>query len=229
MRTELEDLENAESRLEELTAKVTQAKKDYLEFAKKLSAFRVRNAKKLGAEVSAVMQKLGMPGGRFVCQVTQVDEPDYSAQGMDDIEFLVAANPGQPEQAIARVASGGELSRISLAIQVILADASQVPSLVFDEVDSGIGGGVAEIVGRRLRDLGARCQVMCVTHLPQVASQSHQHLRIIKITDGKTTRTALAQLEGEEKVEELARMLGGVDITTKTREHAREMIAQASQ
>jgi DNA repair protein RecN (Recombination protein N) len=127
------------------------------------------------------------------------------------------------------VASGGELSRISLAIQVILADASQVPSLIFDEVDSGIGGGVAEIVGRRLRDLGTRCQVLCVTHLPQVASQSNQHLRIIKITDGKTTRTALAQMEGEEKVEELARMLGGVDITTKTKEHAREMIAQASQ
>ena len=172
------------------------------------------------------MQKLGMPGGRFVCQVTELSESNYSAKGLDDIEFLVAANPGQPEQSIAKVASGGELSRISLAVQVILADSNQVPSLVFDEVDSGIGGGVAEIVGRRLRELGGRCQVMCVTHLPQVASQSHQHLRIIKITDGKTTRTALSQLEGEEKVEELARMLGGVDITTKTREHAQEMITR---
>ena len=228
MQTELETLENAESRLEELTEKVTRAKRNYLESAKKLSAIRVSNATRLGSEVSAVMQKLGMPGGRFVCQVLEVAESNYSAKGLDDIEFLVAANPGQPEQAIARVASGGELSRISLAVQVILADSSRVPSLVFDEVDSGIGGGVAEIVGRRLRELGARCQVMCVTHLPQVASQSHQHLRIIKITDGKTTRTALSHLEGEEKVEELARMLGGVEITGKTREHAREMISQAT-
>lgn len=228
MQTELENLENAESRLEELTEKVTRAKSNYLESAKKLSAIRVSNATRLGSEVSAVMQKLGMPGGRFVCQVTEVTESNYSAKGLDDIEFLVTANPGQPEQAIAKVASGGELSRISLAVQVILADSSRVPSLVFDEVDSGIGGGVAEIVGRRLRELGARCQVMCVTHLPQVASQSHQHLRIIKITDGKTTRTALSHLEGEEKVEELARMLGGVEITTKTREHAREMISQAT-
>lgn len=228
MQSELESLENAESRLEELTEKVTRAKSHYLESAKKLSAIRVSNATRLGSEVSAVMQKLGMPGGRFVCQVTKVTESNYSAKGLDDIEFLVAANPGQPEQAIARVASGGELSRISLAVQVILADSSRVPSLVFDEVDSGIGGSVAEIVGRRLRELGARCQVMCVTHLPQVASQSHQHLRIIKITDGKTTRTALSHLEGEEKVEELARMLGGVEVTTKTREHAREMISQAT-
>ena len=228
MQTELENLENAESRLEKLTVDVTRAKSNYLEFAKKLSAIRVRNATRLSSEVSAVMQKLGMPGGRFVCQVTEVAESNYSAKGLDDIEFLVAANPGQPEQAIGKVASGGELSRISLAVQVILADSSQVPSLVFDEVDSGIGGGVAEIVGRHLRELGGRYQVMCVTHLPQVASQSHQHLRIMKITDGKTTRTALSHLEGEEKVEELARMLGGVDITTKTREHAREMIARTA-
>ena len=228
MQTELKNLENAESRLEELTEEVTRAKSNYLEFAKKLSAIRVRNATRLSGEVSAVMQKLGMPGGRFVCQVTEVNESNYSAQGLDDIEFLVAANPGQPAQAIGKVASGGELARISLAVQVILADSSQVPSLVFDEVDSGIGGGVAEIVGRHLRKLGARYQVMCVTHLPQVASQSHQHLRIIKITDGKATRTSLSHLEGEEKVEELARMLGGVDITTKTREHAREMIARTA-
>ena len=226
MQTELDKLENAESRLEELMEKVTRAKENYLEFAKKLSAIRVSNAIRLSSEVSTVMQKLGMPGGRFVCQVTELSESNYSAKGLDDIEFLVAANPGQPEQSIAKVASGGELSRISLAVQVILADSNQVPSLVFDEVDSGIGGGVAEIVGRRLRELGGRCQVMCVTHLPQVASQSHQHLRIIKITDGKTTRTALSQLKGEEKVEELARMLGGVDITTKTREHAQEMITR---
>ncbi|MCZ6912102.1 MAG: DNA repair protein RecN [Proteobacteria bacterium] len=226
MQTDLDKLENAESRLEELMEKVTRAKENYLEFAKKLSAIRVSNAIRLSSEVSTVMQKLGMPGGRFVCQVTELSESNYSAKGLDDIEFLVTANPGQPEQSIAKVASGGELSRISLAVQVILADSNQVPSLVFDEVDSGIGGGVAEIVGRRLRELSGRCQVMCVTHLPQVASQSHQHLRIIKITDGKTTRTALSQLEGEEKVEELARMLGGVDITTKTREHAQEMITR---
>lgn len=225
---ELADLENAEGRLEELTEIVVRTKANYLTSAKKLSKVRKQNAKKLTGEVSAVMQQLGMPGGRFVCRIIETNEADYSAQGMDEVDFLVAANPGQPEQAIAKVASGGELSRISLAIQVILAGASKIPSLIFDEVDSGIGGGVAEIVGRRLRDLGEHCQVMCVTHLPQVASQSHQHLRIIKITDGKTTRTVLTRLEGEEKVEELARMLGGVDITAKTRDHAREMIAQAT-
>ena len=125
---------------------------------------------------------------------------------------------------MAKVASGGELSRISLAIQVAAAQTGALPCLVFDEVDAGVGGGVAEIVGRQLRTLGDRTQVLCVTHLPQVASQAHAHVRVAKLTDGKTTRTSLHPLTADERIEEIARMLGGVDVTAKAREHAAEML-----
>jgi DNA repair protein RecN (Recombination protein N) len=131
-------------------------------------------------------------------------------------------------RALAKVASGGELSRLSLAVQVSCA-ARETRCMVFDEVDSGIGGAIAEIVGRELRSLGSRGQVLCVTHLPQVASQCHQHLRVTKLTDGRTTRTALTQLSAEDRVEELARMLGGVEVTAKAREHAKEMLKAASE
>jgi DNA repair protein RecN (Recombination protein N) len=140
----------------------------------------------------------------------------------------VSANKGQPLKPLAKVASGGELSRISLAIQVIAAQAAAMPSMVFDEVDAGIGGGVAEIVGRRLRDLAGSRQVLCVTHLPQVASQAHQHLRVLKETKGNTTLTRIEPLDKKSQVEELARMLGGVEITETTRKHAREMISKAA-
>jgi DNA repair protein RecN (Recombination protein N) len=136
----------------------------------------------------------------------------------------VSANPGQPPRALAKVASGGELSRISLAIQVAAAQTDASPCLVFDEVDAGVGGGVAEIVGRQLRALGERAQVLCVTHLPQVGSQAHAHVRVTKLTDGKTTRTVLTVLGADERVEEIARMLGGVSVTDKAREHAAEML-----
>jgi DNA repair protein RecN (Recombination protein N) len=147
--------------------------------------------------------------------------------GLDQIEFKVTANPGQPPAAVAKVASGGELSRISLAIQVAAKSARPVPVMVFDEVDAGVGGGVAEIVGRRLAELGAQSQVLCVTHLPQVASQAHHHLRVAKLSDGETTRTTIKALNEAEKVEELARMLGGVEITGTTRAHAVEMRSRA--
>jgi DNA repair protein RecN (Recombination protein N) len=144
--------------------------------------------------------------------------------GADDLEFLVSANPGQPPRPLAKVASGGELSRISLAVQVAAAQGDTQPCLVFDEVDAGVGGGVAEIVGRQLRTLGDRAQVLCVTHLPQVASQAHAHVRVTKLTDGRSTRTSLHTLTPNERIEEIARMLGGVDITNKAREHAAEML-----
>ncbi len=147
-----------------------------------------------------------------------------ACNGADDIEFLVSGNPGQPPRPMAKIASGGELSRISLAIQVAAAQTDTLPCLVFDEVDAGVGGGVAEIVGRQLRNLGDRTQVLCVTHLPQVASQAHAHARVAKLTDGRTTRTSLHTLTADERVEEIARMLGGVDITAKAREHAAEML-----
>ena len=163
------------------------------------------------------MQTLGMPGGKFQIQLTALPWEDAGKYGADEIEFLVSANPGQPPRPLAKVASGGELSRISLAIQVAGAESYALPCLVFDEVDSGVGGGVAEIVGRQLRSLGDRTQVLCVTHLPQVASQAHAHVRVAKLTDGKTTRTALHTLTQDERVEEIARMLGGVNITGKAR------------
>jgi DNA repair protein RecN (Recombination protein N) len=146
---------------------------------------------------------------------------------VDQIEFRVTANPGQPLRPLAKVASGGELSRLSLAVQVSCA-ARETRSMVFDEVDSGIGGAVAEIVGRELHALAENSQVLCVTHLPQVAAQGHNHLRVAKLTDGKTTRTTLTQLSAEDRVEEIARMLGGVEITAKAREHAKEMLKNAA-
>jgi DNA repair protein RecN (Recombination protein N) len=144
---------------------------------------------------------------------------------LDEVEFLVSANPGQPPKPVAKVASGGELSRISLAVQVAAATGSQGRlCMIFDEVDAGVGGGVAERVGRQLHALGTRGQVLCVTHLAQVASQADHHVRVAKLTDGKTSRTTLAALGVEERVEELARMLGGVELTQAAREHAREML-----
>jgi DNA repair protein RecN (Recombination protein N) len=149
--------------------------------------------------------------------------PDPS--GRDEIDFLVSANPGQPPKPIAKVASGGELSRISLAVQVAAAHQSSGPScMIFDEVDAGVGGAVAEMVGRELAALGRRGQALCVTHLPQVASQADHHIRVAKFSDGKTSRTRLAVLTTEERVEELARMLAGVEVTDTARSHARELL-----
>jgi len=168
-----------------------------------------------------------MAGGRFEVDVTQDGNADPAQHGIDQIEFRVTANPGSPPRALAKVASGGELSRLSLAVQVACA-AQEMRCMVFDEVDAGIGGAVAEIVGRELRSLGVRGQVLCVTHLPQVACQAHHHLRVTKLSDGRTTRTTLAELDGDQRVEELARMLGGVEITAKAREHARDMLSAAT-
>ena len=168
-----------------------------------------------------------MPGGRFEIAVEPAANTDPAPDGVDRIEFLVSANPGQPVRPVGRVASGGELSRISLAVQVAAADQRAQGCMIFDEVDAGIGGGVAEIVGRQLRRLGERGQVLCVTHLPQVASQAHHQLRVAKLTDGHSSRTTVAALDADERIEELARMLGGVAITRKTREHAREMLRGA--
>jgi DNA repair protein RecN (Recombination protein N) len=180
----------------------------------------------LEAEINGNIQQLGMPDGRFfVALDPPPDQPaNDSPTGYDRIEFNVALNPGHPPAALAKVASGGELSRVSLALQVAAADADTTETHIFDEVDAGVGGSVAEIVGSRLRELGLRTQVLCVTHLAQVASQGHQHLRINKLSDGHTTRTTLRQLAPAERVEELARMLGGVEITDRTRAHAAEML-----
>jgi DNA repair protein RecN (Recombination protein N) len=225
---ELEGLERAELDLAVLRKDLAAALESYRAQAQQLSARRVTAGRALAKDITTRMQTLGMSGGRFQVEVTQDGNADPAQHGIDQIEFRVTANPGQPLRALAKVASGGELSRLSLAVQVSCA-ARETRCMVFDEVDSGIGGAIAEIVGRELRSLGSRGQVLCVTHLPQVASQGHQHLRVTKLTDGRTTRTALTQLSAEDRVEELARMLGGVEVTAKAREHAKEMLKAASE
>ena len=225
--TELAQLTNAESSLTRLRGELATALQRYHELAGDLSKHRAAAAKTLSKTVTTHMQQLGMSGGRFEIEVAPSAAPEPQAHGLDQIEFRVSANPGQPLRALAKVASGGELARLSLAIQVATAG-QDTRCMVFDEVDSGIGGGIAEIVGRQLRELAQKTQVLCVTHLPQVASQGHQHLRVSKLTDGRTTRTSLTALTDEDRVEEIARMLGGVDITARAREHAREMLEAAA-
>jgi len=165
-----------------------------------------------------------MAGGRFEIQLTS-KEP--SANGVDQIEYMVATNTGQPFKALAKTASGGELARISLAIQMITATQGRIPTLIFDEVDSGVGGGIAEIVGKHLRALGESRQVFCITHLPQVASQAHYHMQVQKHSDGRETRTQIISLEQEQRVDEISRMLGGVEITPQTIEHAKDMLKRS--
>jgi DNA repair protein RecN (Recombination protein N) len=226
--TELEGLERAEMDLAVLKKDLASALESYRVLAQQLSARRATAGRALAKDITTRMQTLGMAGGRFQVEVAQDGNADPAQHGIDQIEFRVTANPGQPLRALSKVASGGELSRLSLAVQVSCA-ARETRCMVFDEVDSGIGGAIAEIVGRELRSLGSRGQVLCVTHLPQVASQGHHHLRVTKLTDGKTTRTALTDLSTGDRVEELARMLGGVEVTAKAREHAKEMLKVAAE
>jgi DNA repair protein RecN (Recombination protein N) len=219
---ELAELESADSNLNALKKQQAEALDNYRKLAVQLSLARRAAAKALAKDIETRMQTLGMSGGKFLIDVSQPGgEP--SVHGVDVIEFRVTANQGQPPRPLAKVASGGELSRLSLAVQVACS-AKDSRCMIFDEVDSGVGGAVAEIVGRELKALGYSGQTICVTHLAQVASQGHHQLRVSKLTDGKTTRTTLAELTMDERVEEVARMLGGREITDKAREHAREML-----
>ena len=220
---ELAALERADQDLSVLRKELAGALKHYRAQAQELSGKRMVAARALARDISARMQTLGMTGGRFETDVTQDGNAEPTQHGIDQIEFRVTANPGSPPRALAKVASGGELARLSLAVQVSCAQ-EEARCMVFDEVDAGIGGAIAEIVGRELRALGARGQVLCVTHLPQVASQAHHHLRVTKLSDGRTTRITLTELSLDDRVEELARMLGGVEVSAKAREHAREML-----
>ncbi len=192
--------------------------------AERLRAARRDAAAQLDARVTALMQGLGMPAGVFTTRIAARDDGQCSEHGADEIEFLVSANPGQPPRPLARVASGGELSRISLALQVATLDTARLPCLVFDEVDAGVGGAVAEVVGRQLKQLAGSGQVLCVTHLAQVAAQADHQLSVSKQVAGGAMRTSVRSLDAETRVEEVARMLGGTRITATTREHAREML-----
>ncbi|HEU4515899.1 MAG TPA: DNA repair protein RecN [Steroidobacteraceae bacterium] len=224
LQRQLTDLEQSESTLGGLDERLSELRRRYAAAATALGTARRAGARKLAGAVTALMRQLGMPGGRFEVGVDSDAGADPAPEGAERIEFLVSANPGEPVKPVGRVASGGELSRISLAVQVAAARRTSRTCLIFDEVDAGIGGGVAEIVGRKLRELGDRGQVLCVTHLAQVASQAHHQHRVSKITDGRSSRTTVTALDDGERVEELARMIGGVEVTRKAREHAREML-----
>ena len=219
---------NAAESLEAARQRVRQSRDAYFKAAEDLSSARLQSAASLSESVGAQMAVLGLPKGRFRADMRRKPNDRADATGLDRIEFQVSLNPGQEFGPLSRVASGGELSRISLALEVVAAGATTIPTLVFDEVDSGIGGGVAEIVGRRLADIATHRQVLCVTHLAQVASQGRQHYRVLKQSGEQSTRTGVLSLSAEERVEELARMLGGVEITARTRAHAKEMIERAA-
>jgi DNA repair protein RecN (Recombination protein N) len=227
LQTELGRIEGVEQALTSHREAVRAAGRAWHDAARRLSTLRAKAAQTLGRDITARMQTLGMTGGRFEVALHPAASSESAPGGLEDIEFLVSANAGQPPRPLAKVASGGELSRLSLAVQVTLASrtGSGGSCMVFDEVDSGVGGAVAEIVGRELAALGRAAQVLCVTHLPQVAALGTRHLRVSKLTDGLTTRTQITPLQGAARVEEVARMLGGVTITATARGHASEMIA----
>jgi DNA repair protein RecN (Recombination protein N) len=223
--TELDGLTHADARRAELARELEASETAWRMQAKKISEARRKSAGILEATVTEAMQTLGMEGGRFAIAIDSAQDSPPTAHGCDRIEFKVSANPGQPLQPLAKVASGGELSRISLAVQLAATDDRRIHTLIFDEVDSGIGGGVAEVVGRMLRALGGSHQVLCVTHLPQVAAQAHHHLAVSKIKGSESTQTRILSLaEPATRIEELARMLGGVRMTDQTRAHAEEML-----
>jgi len=222
---ELNELDHADENLSQLESRVDALKEKYDTLSKKLTDSRSKTAKKLNKAISDSMQTLGMAGGKFQIQLSTRETA--SATGMDTIEYMVSTNTGQPFKALAKTASGGELARISLAIQMITATQGRIPTLIFDEVDSGVGGGIAEIVGKHLRALGESRQVFCITHLPQVASQAHHHMQVYKHSDGKETRTEIIPLEMEQRVDEISRMLGGVEITQQTIDHARDMLSRS--
>jgi len=222
LQAELEELNSDEYNIDALQEKYDVCKLNYINKAKKLSAIRHKSALQLSQEVSKAMQKLGMEGGSFIVSLEASEK--FAPHGMDNIEFKVSANPGQPLKPIIKVASGGELSRISLAIQMIAAQRITLPALIFDEVDSGIGGGIAEIVGQQLRKLGSDRQVLCVTHLPQVASQAHNHYKVTKIKTDEQTSTGMLILDNDQRIKEVARMMGGIEITKSTLNLAQEML-----
>ena len=225
LRRELESLQQASESRDDLAAECDAARGAALNAAETLSSARREAAARLSSTVTEAMQGLSMKGGRFEAALQALPAEELSVNGLDRIDFLVSANPGQPLSPLAKSASGGELSRISLAIQVATAACGAVPTLIFDEVDVGIGGGVAEVVGRLLRGLGEERQVLCVTHLPQVAAQAHQQMRVSKHNRDGATFTCIEPLDASGRIEEIARMLGGEKITTKTRAHAAEMLS----
>jgi DNA repair protein RecN (Recombination protein N) len=228
LRTELNDIEYLDTNLGKLEEDIRKERDAYLKAAKEVTRRREAAAKKLARAVTSEMQELGMPGGNFDVALAPLAEGEASANGNERVEFLVSANAGQPAKPLNKVASGGELSRISLALQVVIAGLGSVPTMIFDEVDVGIGGRVAEIVGQKLRALGKSRQVLCITHLAQVAAQGERHLVVSKRVEGKITLAEVKPLAERERTLEIARMIGGVEISKQTLAHAKDMLSRAS-
>jgi DNA repair protein RecN (Recombination protein N) len=221
---ELFDTANSDEKIAALIEKQKIIEKKYQESAALLSDGRKKSAKKLSAEITKTVRELSMPHAEFFIELEKENPDDFPANGLEKIIFQIKTNAGLTAQPLAKIASGGELSRISLAIHAATASQYTIPTLIFDEVDVGIGGGTAEIVGKLLRRLGSTHQVFCITHAPQVAAQGHSHLRVEKMSDKHSTSTTVTALSPKEKISEIARMLGGVEVTKKTMEHAKEMV-----
>ncbi|KTD15989.1 DNA repair ATPase [Legionella lansingensis] len=226
LQAELEQLKHSEDRIEELKKEYQIQVKHFGVLAEKLRASRQLHATKLAAEITAIIQQLGMPKGRVEIEITALEK--MHPHGLDKIEYKVCTNPGLEPDSLIKIVSGGELSRISLAIQMITAQQGTTPTLLFDEVDVGIGGATAALVGQLLRKLGNRLQVFCVTHQPQVASCAHHHFVVEKHSDNYQTYSRIIGLRAEEKITEIARMLGGLTITEQTRSHAKELLEQSN-
>lgn len=226
---ELEHLTSDDNNSDALQSQETELQAQFIKLAQSLSAKRKQAASRLSQNITDAMQELSMQGGLFNINISSNDtETHCSASGIDTILFEISANPGQSLKPLTRVASGGELSRMSLAIQVILSQSSSIETMIFDEVDSGIGGGVAEIVGQKLRLISNNRQVVCVTHLPQVAAQAHHHFQVIKSKTEENTTTNISPLSTVQRGDEIARMLGGINITEQTKAHALEMLNHVS-
>lgn len=226
LQKERSSLQGSDDQMEHFQAEMELLEKQYKATTDKLSEKRQKGAIKLAKAVTQHIHDLGMPAGEFTVDIATITD-ELRTHGNEDIQFLVTSNPGIPARPLHKVASGGELSRISLAIQVITAKICHIPTLIFDEIDVGIGGGTAEIVGRLLRELSSHGQVLCVTHQPQVASQGHQHLHVFKHHGKTATRIQINELQKEHRTQEIARMLGGITITKQTLAHAKEMIEHA--
>ncbi|MCP4789881.1 MAG: DNA repair protein RecN [Gammaproteobacteria bacterium] len=216
--------ENQEADLQALAEEQQRLSQTYTVAAQKLTQERQSTAEQLQQAVATQLSQLGMSQCRLQFAITPKPTTDLPSKGMDDVEMLIQTNPGQPAKPLAKIASGGELSRISLAIQVVIASTSITPCLIFDEVDVGIGGATAEIVGRLLAQLGQHCQLLCITHLPQVASQAQHHLQVSKHHQDQITHTQVVPLSKTQRVQEIARMLGGITLTEQTLAHAKEML-----
>ena len=228
LETELQNLIGGSENINAMEEKLADLAKSYEKSAKQLSSKRKSASKTMAKEINRQLQKLSMEGAELLVQLSPISHGEYRSSGLEEVDFLLATNPGQPHKMLAKIASGGELSRVSLAIQVVAANHSKIPTLVFDEVDVGIGGSTADIVGQLIKQLGERGQVISVTHQPQVAAHAHHHYRASKVIEDNSAESLMVPLNQQQRVEELARMLGGAKVTKQTLSHASELLSLAS-